>query len=138
MTDPDGSYALQAAIVARLVADARLTALVAGRVYDRAPQNVVFPWVEIGEWQDLPWEDGGCINGLEYWLTIHVWARSHTAASEAKAVNAAIKASLHNQKFPLVGHTLQSMRVPSARVIKDPDVSTRHGIVSVNAFTTAN
>lgn len=137
ISDPDGGYELQAALRSRLLAAPAVAALVAGRIFDQPPQSIAYPWIELGQTQDLPFEDGGCINGLEYWLTLHIWARSQKAASEAKAINKAVKAALHNQILALDGHKLQSMRVTSAFVMKDPDGITRHGVITVNAYTTA-
>lgn len=137
ISDPDSGYALRAAIRARLVADAGVAALIDGRVYTQAPQSIAFSWLELGAAQDLPFEDGGCINGIETFLDIHAWARSQKAASEVILINAAVKRCLHNQIFPLDGHVLQSMRITSARTMRDPDGTTWHGVISAHAYTTA-
>lgn len=137
MSDPDSGYALRAALRDRLIANQGVAAIIAGRVYTQAPQGVAFPHLVLGEAQDLPFEDGGCINGVETYLTLHGWTRSQKAASEAILLNAAVKLCLHNQIFPLSGHVLQSMRVPSARVMRDPDGITWHGVITVHAYTTA-
>jgi hypothetical protein len=42
------SLDLQKAVVARLKADAGVTALVGQRIYDRVPPDAVFPYVSLG------------------------------------------------------------------------------------------
>ena len=134
----DSSFATLAAVRSRLLADADLSSIVAGRIYTQAPQAVVFPWVQTGEVQALPFEDGGCIDGSEMFVTIHTWARSQTASAEVFAMNNAIRASLHGKTFPVVGHTMQLFECMSTRSMRDPDGITWHGIAEFHAYTTAD
>lgn len=133
----DSTFELLAAIRARLVADATLKEIVQGRIYDVPPQNVVFPYVQVGDIQTLPFEDGGCIDGSEQYPQIHAWARSQTASAEVHRMIAATRAALHNQALPLIGHTLQTMQFQTSRVMRDRDGLTRHGVIDFRAFTTA-
>lgn len=133
----DSSFALLAAVNARLKADAQLAGIVEARVYDMPPQTVVYPYVQQGDIQSLPWEDGGCIDGSELYPQIHTWARGQTASATVHKMNAAIRDCLHNQRFPMVGHTLQSLQHVTTRVLRDPDGITRHGVIDFRAFTTA-
>lgn len=137
MSNGDSTFELLSAIRARLTADAALKAIVGSRVYDSPPETVVFPYVQVGDVQTLPFEDGGCIDGSEQYPTIHTWARSQTASADVHRMNAAIRAALHNQALPLAGHTLQTMQFQTSRVMRDRDGVTRHGILDFRAFTTA-
>ncbi|TWA16004.1 uncharacterized protein DUF3168 [Sinorhizobium medicae] len=68
MASPE--WELQVAIVARLKADAALTALISRRVYDQPPDPVTYPYVTIGEAQFLR-DDATCISGGEIYVTMH-------------------------------------------------------------------
>ena len=135
--NPESAFALLAAIRAHLLADAGVAAAVGPRIYDVAPLGVVFPYIQTGDIQSLPFEDGMCINGSELFITIHTWARGQTPAADMHRANAAVRFALHGQTFAVAGHTLQAMDFQTTRTLRDPDGITRHGVVDFRAFTTA-
>ena len=135
--NPDSSLAILAAVRTRLLADAPLSAIVGNRIYTQAPQDVVFPWVQTGEVQALPFDDGGgCVVGSELFVTFHTWARTQQASVQVFGMNAAIRYSLNGAGFPVAGHVLQLIEFMSSRSMRDPDGITWHGIVEFHAFTT--
>ena len=123
MSDP--ALAVQRAFVARLKAQ---VIDVRGRVHDRAPQDVAFPFLQIGEIQTL--EDGAeCIDGTEVSGTLHIWSRA-VGSVEARAISATCREALHewipdlaSDGFRCVDHMHRS-----TRVFRDPDGITTHGV----------
>lgn len=91
MSDP--SAAMQKAVVARLKAVSGVTNLVAQRIHDRAPENVVYPFVQIGYFQSVD-DSADCVDCCEVSIEIHVWSEA-VGQVEAKAIASAVRAALH-------------------------------------------
>ena len=123
---------LQKAVVAALKADAALSALVGDRVYDRAPQRVVFPYVAIGEMQVLS-DDVDCISGFEVYLTIHVWSRAYGRV-ECREISSAIYDVLHEAELNLNGLAFVEVRLRDMTDLADPDGESTHGVVTFRAL----
>jgi hypothetical protein len=64
---------LQGALVAALLADAELAALVGTRVFDAPPKGATAPYVAIAR-HDLLAHDGDGTPGYEHRLALHAWA----------------------------------------------------------------
>lgn len=120
MTDP--GLELQGAIVAALKA----AEVCSARVYDRVPAAVQFPYVTIGEVQVID-DEAECIEAVEVFVTIHTWSRA-VGKPEASAINAQIRAALHNANLPLSTWRLLEIRQRDARTFTDGDGITTHGI----------
>lgn len=125
MTDP--AIHVQGAYVARLKAQ---VPAVASRVHDRAPQDVQFPFLQIGDIQTV--EDGAdCIDATEVTVTLHVWSRAPGRA-ECRQIAGACRAALHEwlpdlsaQGFRCVEHMHRD-----TRTLGDPDGITSHGVLT--------
>ena len=131
---PDPSLELQKAIVARLRADADLTAIVAGRIYDAPPINPTFPYVTLGE-ADVVVQRADCYDGSEVSMSVHGWSRA-TGFPEVKRIAAAIRASLHEAPLELAdGERLVDIEVTDNRALRDPDGLTSHAVVTAHAYT---
>ncbi|MCB5173645.1 DUF3168 domain-containing protein [Microvirga lenta] len=90
--------ALQKAIVGKLKADAALSAIIAGRIYDRVPAGAALPYVAIRNIQAV--EDGAdCIDGLEVFIDLDVWSNA-VGKVEASRAASAVRAAL--SLMPLV------------------------------------
>lgn len=120
---------LQAMIWRRLVADPTLTALVGGRVLDRAPAGTAYPYVEFGRSDDLP-DDAECIRGLSSVLVLHGWSQAPDGQREAKQVRDALRDALHGWRGDETIAT-GPMRVTMASVEDDPDGVSTHVILQV-------
>ncbi len=128
MADP--SLALQGAINTKLRAD---VAAVAGRVLDRVPANVVFPYIEIGDFQTV--DDGAqCHDGVEVYATLHIWSRA-VGQVEAKTIAGAVRGSLHEAPLSL-GSAWQFIEIAhqDTRHLKDPDGVTSHSVITFRAL----
>lgn len=127
------SLELQKALVGRLKADAGVTALVAGRVYDQPPPSPVFPYISIGPDQTLP-DRADCYDGSEVTLQVDVWSRA-PGFPEAKRIAEAVRAALADAPLTLTGHSLVDIALVEARNLRDPDGLTSHAALTFRALT---
>ncbi len=133
LTDPSG--ALQAAIVARLKADAQISSLVGDRVYDRVPNVPTYPYVSYGDTQILP-ELGEGTDGVEAFVTIHAWER-FKGFDDVKSIAKLVIASLHDVDLTISDNVLLSILLESARHLRDPDGLTSHSVLTFQILTDA-
>ncbi|MBD9372112.1 DUF3168 domain-containing protein [Rhizobium sp. ARZ01] len=128
---------LQKMVFAALKADASVSSLIGGRVYDRIPTGTngkvtaTFPHVGFGPY-DFVSDDADCITAGEHTLQIDIWSRA-VGRGEAKQITDAVRRALHGYEADMGVYRLVEMRTDFARVIGDPDGLTSHGIVTVTA-----
>lgn len=103
--------------------------IAAGRVYDHAPQDVVFPFVEIGESVETE-DDNAASQGVEHVLTLHVWSR-YRGQKEIKDIVAAIRGALHQQSLTVTGLASCNSYVDGVTHLIEDDGLTRHAAVRV-------
>lgn len=98
---------LHAALVAAIKADAGLSALIAGRVYDWPQSDSVYPFVTVGDINAQPW-DTDSREGADNSVTVHVWARGVDARAKAREIGVALSALLHRRPASLSvdGHSV--------------------------------
>ncbi|TMV07313.1 DUF3168 domain-containing protein [Arenibacterium halophilum] len=126
------SVALQDAVLAALVGDAGVAALVADRIYDRPPAGAAFPYISFGP-SDYVLDDTDCIDLRIETLQIDVWARAEGRLWPARRLVDAVKAALHLVDLSLSVHALALLRVEAVRVFLDPDGITGHGVITLQA-----
>ena len=124
---------MQGAIVARLKADAAVTTLVAGRIYDSVPANATFPYITLGP-VDVIADDADCLTGLEVAQQIDCWSRA-VGFPEVKKIVDAVRAALHDQEsaMPLASNGMAFFEHRNTRIVRDPDGLTSHGILGFEA-----
>ncbi|MBX5063440.1 MULTISPECIES: DUF3168 domain-containing protein [Rhizobium] len=125
MASPD--LELQGSIVARLKADATLSALIGSRVYDQPPEGAIFPYFTIGEAQFLR-DDATCVSGGQVYLTMHAWSRA-VGFPEVKRIADAVAESLHLAPLTLATNHLISINHRQTRVFRDADGLTSHAVI---------
>lgn len=133
-TDP--SLALAKAIIAKINGDDNLQSLLTGRIYDRVPDGPTFPYVKIGEDQDVPDLAEG-INGSEIFLNIHIWSRA-VGFPECKRIANALSTLLHETDLALDENTFKLIERHMLIYRTDPDGLTSHGILTLRALTEPN
>jgi hypothetical protein len=134
MSYADPSLELQKAIVARLKADAGVTAIIAGRIYDAVPDAAVKPYLSFGAFQLLP-EHGDCLDGGEAFLTLDGWANGPDSV-EVKRLGKAVAAALDRAPIILdAPQRLVEMSVEQTQYLRDPDGITAHAAITVHAWT---
>lgn len=131
----DSTLPAQAAIVAALKADAGVTALVGARVYDRAPDDVAFPYVSLGPESAQPFE-AQLLDGWDMSLQIDTWSRK-TGRVECRQIMAAIYAALHGAALAVSGHALVMVVLQLQTTMDDPDGVTVHGVQRFTVITHA-
>lgn len=125
--------ALQKFVVATLKADAGVAALVGARIYDRPPAGAVMPYVSIGPSDEVPF-NAECIAMIDATLQIDVFSASQGGGAEARKINSAIKAALHEIDGDLEAGALLEINVRQTRAFDDLDPGVTHGIVSIEAL----
>jgi hypothetical protein len=131
MTHP--SLALQQALVAALLADAALGALVGDRIYDAAPRDVAFPYVRVGRTTVADWSTG-TEAGAEHRLTLDVWSRER-GKRQCYEIMEAIEAVLHDAALTLDDHALVNLRLELTETRRDADGITFHAAMRFRAVT---
>ena len=101
-----------------------------GRVYDDAPANPTFPYVQIGETQPIPDDVSPGDEGSVETITLHVWSRER-GQKETKQIFSAIYDALHQKSLAVTGRASALAWIRNSRSIRDPDGITRHGILDV-------
>ena len=134
MSYADPSLELQKAIVAALKADAAVTAIINGRIYDAVPGGAAKPYVSFGPFQLLP-EHGDCLDGGEAFVTLDAWAAGPDTV-QVKQLGTAIARALDLAPIVLdAPQRLVEMSVEQTQYMRDPDGITAHGVITVHAFT---
>lgn len=120
-------YELQVAITAALKADSALAALVGTRVYDRVPQAVTFPFVEVTQDIGEPFDAIG-LDGWEQLIRIDIWSRTGGRSVEATQIAAASYAALHNVSLSLAsGDFINGRMIPGGQqMLREDDQETVH------------
>jgi hypothetical protein len=131
MTHP--SLALQKAVVAALVADTAVGALIGERIYDAPPRDATFPYVTVGQVNTTDWSTG-TEAGAEHQLTLHVWSRER-GKKQCYAIAEAVEAALHDAALTLEDHALVNIRFEFAETRRDPDGITFHSAIRFRAAT---
>ncbi len=134
MSDP--SLPLQAALIATLLADADVKALVGKRIYDEVPDDKkrtadtgkAFPYVSLGDTQVLP-DKADCIDGTEVFVQIDAWSTA-PGYPEVKRIGAAIVDALDDQELTVEGYTAVVVQIQNIHYLRDPDGITRHAALS--------
>ncbi|HVY20474.1 MAG TPA: DUF3168 domain-containing protein [Bauldia sp.] len=131
MTHP--SLALQKAIVAALIGDSAVGALIGDRIWDAPPRDATFPYLTIGQVNTTDWSTGS-EDGAEHQLTLHAWSRER-GKRECYAIAAAVEATLHDAALTLQDHALVNLRFEFAETRRDPDGITYHCAIRFRAVT---
>lgn len=109
---------------------------VAGRVYDTAPADVDFPYIQIGD-SDITPDDtatgiaGESDDGVVEALDLHVWGRAHAGKMEVKQVADDIHSRLHGVDIDIAGRASSLTWVRHIRVVVEPDGVTAHATIGI-------
>lgn len=128
------NWELQKAMHAALVGDTTLATLVAGRIYDRPPDDVAYPFITLGDTDVAVAGDG---EDAAHMLVLVIWSRAK-GRREAKEIMSCIYEALHEAPLTLVGHVLVNMRFEQASLKYASDADALRGKIRFRAFTEAN
>lgn len=130
-TEP--TLALQGAILAALNADSDVTDLVSDRIYDRIPKVPTFPYIRLGQDQDI--DDGtDCTDASEIFATIDAFSRG-VGKPEVKRIAGAVRRALHDADLSLTDNALVLIKYEDTIYRTDPDGLTEHAIIRFKALT---
>jgi len=133
----DPERALQKALIARLRADASVTALLAhpSAIHDQPPAEPGWPHLLIGRSESRPYPaDGGA---SEHIVTLTVRSR-FGGTEEAKAINAAVRAALTATDLSIEGGRVATLRVTYQDVFRAADWRTTLGVTRLRIVTEAD
>lgn len=125
--------ALAAAVRAAALNDAAVVNLLADRIYDDPPPDVVFPYITLGRVESRPL-DSSSREALEHGVTLHVWSR-YGGRAEALDIIAALRGCLHNAGLNVVNRRLVFIFAQFADVFRSGDGRTTHGVLRLRAIT---
>ena len=128
-------WELQVALKTALDGDSGVQALLGAppRIYDRPPDDVIFPYLTFGRWESRP-ADGDDVALIEHIFHLHVWSR-YGGRAEARQTVGALRVATHNAQLVLPSHTLVNLRVTFTDVLRLPDGRTTQGVVRLRALT---
>ena len=126
-------WELQKALHAALVADAALSSLVGGRVFDRPPQDADFPFVTLGDSEVEP-DGGGSEGAAIHRLALSVWSRGR-GRRETKEIMSAADAALRDASLPMTGHVLVNLYLERASVAYASEAEALRGRLIFRAYT---
>lgn len=127
----DPERALAAALIARLRADAGVTAQVGARTWDQPPADPVFPYLHLGRVETRPL-GGHPAEGVELVATITCVSR-FGGKEEAQGVGAAVRAALHDAALSVTDHRLANLRVTFQDTFRASDWRTTYGVTRLRA-----
>ncbi len=116
----------QTAIYECLKANAALATAVSTRIYDSVPQNVTFPYINIGEDIHTAW-DAHYETGFSVSITVHVWSRRR-GRKETKLIQGLIYEALNRVSLHAVGYDFIAVDFDGSQSFPDADGLTRHGV----------
>lgn len=137
----DPAFDLQAAVVPLLRADAALSGLIAGRVYDDVEPTAEFPYVSIGQAVATTNDADDCLIAYDVTLVIDVWARGsgngstyEAARPQMQRIAGTLRQALHAAGLTLESHRLLQIRHVETLYLRDPDGKTAHGAMTFRAL----
>ncbi|WP_186383979.1 DUF3168 domain-containing protein [Methylobacterium dankookense] len=117
--------------MARLKADADVTVIVGGRVFDAVPAEAAFPYVSLGEDQVLP-DGADCYDGEDVRSTLYLWSRA-VGYPEIKRLAAAVEAAIDDD-MAVPGYRIVSIAVTDTRFLRDADGLTSRAVLTLQTL----
>ncbi len=123
----DRTREIHVAIVAALKADSAVAALVSTRIYDRAPEGVTFPCVQVTA-EIGSYFDGVELAGWEQVMRVDIWSRAGGGIGESYDIAEAISTVLHGTDQTLgAGKFINGRMIDGGqRIDRDADTETIH------------
>ena len=121
---------LQARIYQILSGDSTIASLVSTRIYDNAPDNAVYPFIQIGDDEFEDWSSH-TFDGFSVTFTIHVWTQAQ-GMKTCKQIQTRIHELFHNVRLVINAQKTVSLRAGLATSMLDPDGRTHHGVSRFN------
>lgn len=135
MSDP--GFELEAAVIARLKADAAVSGFVGARVYDRPPDGpALYPYTSMGP-SDVITDDVDCLPAAELTFQVDCWSYGDGQAygsAEVRKLAYAVRKSLDGAEITLTTNVLVTLNHETTRIMRDPDGATNHAATTFSAL----
>lgn len=128
------AFALQESLYSTLINAAPVTAFVADRVYDRIPNNPVYPLIHIGDNQMIG-EDFQYCATTEAHVNVHVFSR-YAGKAELLQIEAVVRDALEAD-IVVNGFITDYFLFVTTRLMIDPDGLTEHAVIAFKYSLTA-
>jgi len=127
--------ALAAALYSTLRADAGVKALLGdpARVYDAAPDDVVFPYATLGRIETRN-ADAAAATALEHIVTLHAWSR-YGGRAEVLDVVDAMRVAAQGASLIMTGRRVVLLHALFSDVFRSGDARTTHGVLRLRAIS---
>lgn len=129
MKDPISD--LQIAIIQRLQTDDAVKERIAGRIYDRVPQEVIFPYLSVGPSNQVI-AATDCFDLSDINMQLDVWSRQ-PGFYEARQIASEVISALCKRPLQLIDNVLASFELVINRSLRDPDGLTSHSVLTFAA-----
>lgn len=128
------SRALVGASIAHLREVPDVVALVGERIWHRAPEDALFPYIaDFGT--DGVRDDASCLRREIVTMNVHVWTRGGIdPLQDARSLAHEVAEALHGYPLVLPGNRLVTLNHRGERVFYDSDGLTGHGVVEFRAI----
>jgi hypothetical protein len=125
---------LQKACVEVLMGDTELMAMIGSRLHQDVPENPTYPYVQIGNSQEIDDSTGDCQTASEIFLDIHVWTREPQYVA-VKRIGNRIRKLLHDREPILDENRCVILQHRITRNMEDAEVIIKHAVVTFDART---
>ncbi len=126
-----GQFALQQTIYTALNVSA-LTNTLSCAVVDDVQLNQSYPFITLGEETTIDYGTKNQ-NGGETTINLHIWSQ-YKGSKECKQIMDKVHDLLHDIDLTVSGFNLINLRFEYSDIVRDPDGSTRHGIMRFRAI----
>lgn len=126
-----GQFALQQTIYTALNVSA-LTNTLSCAVVDDVQLDQSYPFITLGEETTIDYGTKNQ-NGGETTLNLHIWSQ-YKGSKECKQIMDKVHDLLHDIDLTVSGFNLINLRFEYSDIVRDPDGSTRHGIMRFRAI----
>lgn len=129
------ALATQNGMLAALKAASGVTNLVASRIYDEPPQDVVYPYLRFNTIQPNAF-DTDTAEGALVDISFEAHSRSASGRVEATQIAEAVQAALHRQETSVTvsGYTLVELIFDAISVTRDNDGRGYTAVISLQAM----
>lgn len=127
-----GSFQLQQAVFTALSNDNNLTSTLGASVVDDVPHGTSYPFVTIGEARTNDYSVKNDI-GSEHIFEVDVWSQ-YKGSKECKQIMDRVHNILHDSNLNVSGFNLINLRFDFSNIMRDPDGTTRHGVMRFRAI----
>lgn len=134
MSGRDLSGQLRGAVVAALLADPSVTALVGTRIYDYVPAAPAYPFLRCTTAITSPWEATGAVQGSLVRLQVDAFTKDYGRGS-AELLAAAVVAALDEADLAFPEGSLVSLQWRQSRLLDDPaEQGVTHGVIEFESI----